>query len=123
MNVARANPQAAGDPSLSWDYVSSGSTFSYIAATGRSTPIERNWQPTLGFVIGSRPRSRIGSDRIGTEIKAGRAERTEIVERAKIASSELDASHVWLIDQGKQQSPLAPHIDRCGMAESLDWLP
>ena len=64
-----------------------------------------------------------GSRLIPVEIKVGHGGKTRDARKLQNTARDLVARTVWIIDQAGGAERVAPHIERRGMGESLDWLP
>jgi uncharacterized protein len=64
-----------------------------------------------------------GSRLIPVEIKVGHGGKTRDARKLQNTARDLGARTAWIIDQAGGAERVAPHIERRGMGESLDWLP
>jgi hypothetical protein len=53
----------------------------------------------------------------------GHGGKTRDARKLQNTARDLGARTAWIIDQAGGAERVAPHIERRGMGESLDWLP
>jgi predicted AAA+ superfamily ATPase len=64
-----------------------------------------------------------GSKRFAIEIKVGRGDKPDALQKLVDASTDIDAAATWLINQADGVEPLKSKVKRRGFADAITWLP